>query len=122
MTDEIVTVGQPSLLGCPECGGVLNVLGDKPWPRFRCQVGHAYGPKTLAAYQVEALDKALGVAYRTQRDRRSLYLSMERAAAQGNRAREAARWHGAAEEAQHLAELIGTAVDELRRPGLPTED
>lgn len=122
MSEEIATVGKPSMLGCPECGGVLNVVGEKPWPRFRCQVGHAYGPKTLAAYQTEGLEKALGVAYRTQRDRRNLYLSMERAARQRNQAEEAARWQTAADEAQHFADLIGTALDDLRQRGMPPVD
>ncbi|MBU8543449.1 MULTISPECIES: chemotaxis protein CheB [Roseomonadaceae] len=119
MSEDITTVGKPSALGCPECGGVLNVVGEATAPRFRCQVGHAYGPKTLAAHQAESLDKALGVAYRTQRDRRNLYLSMERAARQRNRMQEAARWQKSADEAQRFADLIGTAVDELRQSGMP---
>ncbi|MFC3002834.1 chemotaxis protein CheB [Falsiroseomonas tokyonensis] len=119
MSEDIITVGRPSALGCPECGGVLNEVGDAPWPRFRCQIGHAYGARTLVAHQAESLEKALGIAFRTQRDRRNLYLSMERAARQRNLAQEAERWRKAAEEAQHFAELIGTAVDDLQRSGLP---
>ncbi|MGK7863952.1 chemotaxis protein CheB [Falsiroseomonas sp. E2-1-a4] len=115
MSKDIITVGAPSALGCPECGGVLNVVAETPWPRFRCQVGHAYGAKTLVAHQAESLEKALGIAYRTQRDQRNLYLAMERAARQRDHAQEAARWQTAAGEAQHFADLIGTAVDELQK-------
>jgi len=122
MHQEIATAGQPSRLGCPECGGVLNVVADSPWPRYRCQVGHAYGAGTLAAHQVEALELALGVAFRTQRDRRNLYLSLQRAARQGNRAPDEARWQEAADEAQRFADLLGTALEELRRSRIPPID
>lgn len=122
ISKEIVTVGKPSLLGCPECGGVLNMIGSESSPRFRCQVGHAYGPKTLVAHQTEALEVALGVAFRTQRDRQTLFQSLERAAIQRNQAEVASRWRSVADEAQHSAEQIAFAIEALRRPQFPSTD
>ncbi len=120
MGKEMATVGKPSVLGCPECGGVLNTVGGESSPRFRCQIGHAYGLKTLIAHQTEALELALGVAFRTQRDRQTLFQSLERAAIQHDQAGVASRWQSASEEAQRSAELIASAIETLRQPPFPT--
>ena len=122
MGEEEITVGTPSRLGCPECGGVLNLVGDEAAPRFRCQIGHAYGRKTLAAHQTETLEHALGVAFRTQRDRRTLFQSMERTAMQRKQAKMVSRRRNAADEAQRSAEPIAAAIDELRRPAISPTD
>ena len=43
--------GQPSRFTCPDCGGVLWELGVEGPLRFRCEVGHAHSPVTLAETQ-----------------------------------------------------------------------
>ena len=68
------------------------------------------------------MEQALGVAFRTQRDRRNLFQTMERAATLRNQADVAARWQASADEAQRSAELIASAIDELRRPETPPTD
>ena len=114
MVEEIGTVGTPSPLGCPDCGGVLNEIRDGKVPRFRCQIGHAFAPEALAAAQAEALEHALAVAVRTHRDRTVLFRRMETNARERGLQHAAARWQHAAEEAEQAAALISGAIEKLR--------
>ena len=43
-----LTLGQPSRLSCPLCGGVLNEVLEEGTARFRCQTGHAFTSEGLA--------------------------------------------------------------------------
>ncbi len=56
--------GSPSAFSCPDCHGVLWEVPDGPLVRFRCRVGHAFSPESLAAVQEESVEDALWVAYR----------------------------------------------------------
>ena len=40
--------GTPSVFACPECHGVLWELKENELVRFRCRVGHSYGPESLS--------------------------------------------------------------------------
>ncbi len=64
-------------LGRPHCGDVLNEIAEDKAVRFRCQIGHAYGPESLAMAQAEGLEQALNAAVRTHRDRMALFRCME---------------------------------------------
>lgn len=114
MAEDIETIGIPSPLGCPDCGGVLNEIRDGKIPRFRCQIGHAFGAETLAAVQTDALEHALAVAVRTHRDRTVLFRRMEANARERGLQHAAARWHHAALEAEQAAALISGAIEKLR--------
>ena len=108
------SLGPPSVLSCPGCGGVLNeVLGEKS-PRFRCQIGHAYGPESLADAQAEKLEEALAVAIRTHHDRQVLFRKLEEAAQARGLAHAGARWARAAADAERAAALIADASRMLR--------
>ncbi|MBL6458457.1 chemotaxis protein CheB [Belnapia sp. T6] len=113
-------LGTPSRISCPQCGGVLNEIEEGRLPRFRCQIGHAYGPESLLASQAEALEAALGVAIRTHNERRLLFRRMEAAALGRKLPHAAARWARAAEEAARAARLITRAAEAIRR--LPGEE
>jgi len=58
-------VGNPSMLSCPECGGVLWELQDGTLLRFRCRVGHAFSADNVLAEQGEIVERALWVALKT---------------------------------------------------------
>ncbi|NKE44287.1 chemotaxis protein CheB [Roseomonas frigidaquae] len=118
MPPNTTTIGQPSRMSCPACGGVLNEIEDKKVPRFRCQIGHAYGAETLALTQQEALEEALSVAIRTHHDRQQLFLRMQHQAEARGMRHASQRWQRAAEEAARAAVLISDAMDMLRQ----TED
>jgi two-component system chemotaxis response regulator CheB len=64
--------GQPSSFACPDCHGVLWEIKDGELTRFRCRVGHAYLPQSLAAAQSTKLEEALWTAMRTLRESASL--------------------------------------------------
>lgn len=60
--------GPPSMFTCPDCNGALWELDDKSALRYRCHVGHAYGPDSLLASQSDALEEAVWAAYRALRE------------------------------------------------------
>jgi len=62
----------PSVFGCPECGGVLWEIQDERVLRFRCRVGHAYSSGSLMEEQGEVLDDALWSAPRGLEERAAL--------------------------------------------------
>jgi two-component system chemotaxis response regulator CheB len=107
-------IGQPSRMSCPACGGVLNEIEGEKLPRFRCQIGHAFGPESLALTQQEALEEALSVAIRTHHDRQQLFLRMRQQADQRGMHHASRRWKMAAEEAERAAGLIAGAIGILR--------
>jgi two-component system, chemotaxis family, protein-glutamate methylesterase/glutaminase len=62
----------PSGLSCPSCDGSLFALPGHPAPRFRCRVGHAWSPDSLAAEQDSGVDDAMWVALRALEERVAL--------------------------------------------------
>lgn len=119
MGENIETVGQPSRLSCPQCGGVLNEIEEGKTTRFRCQIGHAYGAESLATAQSDALDEALAAAVRTHHERQLLFRRMEETARARGMRHAMQRWARAAEEAERAAALIASAAEILRRPVEP---
>jgi two-component system chemotaxis response regulator CheB len=62
---------EPSALSCPSCDGVLFRLPGRPAPRFRCRVGHAWSPESLAAQQSTHAEQALWTALRALEEKAS---------------------------------------------------
>jgi two-component system chemotaxis response regulator CheB len=110
MADKVPPLGSPSAFSCPQCGGVLNELHSEKLPRFRCQIGHAYGGETLAAAQVDVLEEALGTALRTHRERMVLFRRMQESAQIRGFTHAAERWDRAASEAERSSEVIHAAL------------
>jgi two-component system, chemotaxis family, protein-glutamate methylesterase/glutaminase len=73
---DLVAVGEPSQLVCPDCGGTLVELADTGTPRYRCHVGHAWSPMALLAEQSMVAERALWVALRTLDEKRRLARTM----------------------------------------------
>jgi two-component system chemotaxis response regulator CheB len=116
MEPEIITPGQPSHISCPDCGGVLNHIEAHNETRFRCQVGHAFTPLGLADAQNQELERALGVAVRTHRDRLRLFNQMSAAARERDLPHAKQRWDEASVESGHLIEVLEQAMASLRKP------
>jgi len=57
--------GRPSVFSCPDCGGVLWQLDDKELMHYRCRVGHAFSPDSLAEAQDDQIERALWMALKT---------------------------------------------------------
>jgi two-component system, chemotaxis family, protein-glutamate methylesterase/glutaminase len=64
--------GVPSVFACPECHGVLWELRDKELVRFRCRVGHSYGPDSLAKELSAGSENALWAAMRALEEKAAL--------------------------------------------------
>ena len=111
MTADEEKPGQPSVYGCPECGGVLWELHDGEMLRFRCRVGHGYTSEGLLLEQSEGLDEALWSAYRALQENASLARRLvDRARKnQGNKLlikRFEDRAHHATEQAEAVRKLL----------------
>jgi two-component system chemotaxis response regulator CheB len=102
--------GRPSLLTCPDCGGVLVEHEHNGIVRFACQVGHAYSPESLVEEQGSALESALWSAMRTLEERADLLRRMsrraERSGAESTQERLAARASHVADEANTIRNTI----------------
>lgn len=106
MPDLAAAVGKPSTLSCPECGGNLVEVEDGPLLRFRCKVGHAYGPETLAEAHRESIEQAIWVALRTHQDRAIMFRRLaERAREHGHAAVET-NWTRSAQEAERTVAML----------------
>jgi two-component system chemotaxis response regulator CheB len=92
----------PAGFGCPTCGGSLFQIAERPIPRFRCRVGHAWPPETLVDEQTEALEGTLWMALRALREKAELSRRM----AAGGRGHFVDRAEEAEAAAATLAELI----------------
>ena len=116
MPAEHGTLGRPTRLSCPQCGGVLNEVTEEGSTRFRCQVGHAFTEDALMAAQNDELERALESAMRIHRDRVSLFRRMQHHSEQQSMLHAAARWRAGADESDQAATLISQALDIMRRP------
>jgi two-component system, chemotaxis family, protein-glutamate methylesterase/glutaminase len=116
MDSKLTTPGTASNLSCPDCGGVLNQIETEDALRYRCQVGHAFTPLGLAVAQSEELERALGIAVRTHRDRARLFEQMQERAKDRGFHSIVNRWALASEEAAQLAAILEQALDTLRKP------
>ena len=116
MEPDIITPGAPSHISCPDCGGVLNHIRVDHETRFRCQVGHAFTPLGLADAQSQELERALGIAVRTHRDRIRLFGQMSETAAARGLAHAKKRWDDASAESGQLIEVLEQAMASLRKP------
>ena len=121
MEPDLRPPGQASPIACPDCGGVLNEIRGDEGVRYRCQVGHAFSPLGLADAQAAELERALGIAVRTHKDRVRLFAQMsENASARGLHVARA-RWQAASDEAEEMIALLERATAGLRTRRLDGE-
>lgn len=108
--------GDPSILTCPDCGGVLWELQEDNIIRFRCHVGHAYSIESLLAEQADDVERALWSAVRALEEKASLARRMATRASQQKLAKSAAQFSERAEEAKQNADLVRQMI--LQQPDL----
>jgi two-component system chemotaxis response regulator CheB len=90
---------------CPDCGGVLN-LDEEELPSFRCQVGHRWNGRGLAAKQAEQLDLALWATLRTLKENVRLSRTLEQRALARGHPNTARRFGNRARESELRLRLV----------------
>jgi two-component system, chemotaxis family, protein-glutamate methylesterase/glutaminase len=102
--------GDPSQFSCPACGGVLNEIHDGDLLRFRCRVGHAYGPDALRVEQQQALEGALWAALRALEEQAALGRRLAVRAREMNAGKTATRFDERATSSEQQASLVREAL------------
>lgn len=108
--------GQLTLLGCPDCRGVLAVkeLGDSGYLSFSCQVGHTFSEDSLLERKEVELEESLWIAAETCEElKRLIRVHAERAHANGiddEAAMLKRKADGAAACAEELRRLLGAGL------------
>jgi two-component system, chemotaxis family, protein-glutamate methylesterase/glutaminase len=102
--------GKPSQFSCPSCGGVLNEIHDGNLLRFRCQVGHAYGPEALGSAQEQEFEGALWAALRALEEQAALCRRLAVRARELSQGRSAERFDERALSSEQQARLVREAL------------
>jgi two-component system, chemotaxis family, protein-glutamate methylesterase/glutaminase len=97
--------GEPSAFVCPDCSGPLFEITEGRLTRYRCRVGHAWSPLSLAKQQSTGAENALWTAAET----------LEEKAALRERLSQRARDAGHRMAAQHLERTAETARESARQ-------
>jgi two-component system chemotaxis response regulator CheB len=74
--DQVLHLGKPSSMTCPDCGGALFELKHGKLLRFRCHTGHAFTADALLKSTQHSLEETLWVALRMMEERKNLLTSM----------------------------------------------
>ncbi|MFB9990497.1 chemotaxis protein CheB [Deinococcus oregonensis] len=61
----VTSLGPPSLLTCPDCGGTLMQLKEGTVTRFRCHTGHAYTANSLLSHVSGSIEEKAYTVLRT---------------------------------------------------------
>lgn len=105
------TLGQPSHVTCPQCGGVLNELPGQGGLRFRCQIGHALSMESLMAAQNDEIERALDTALRIHRERIGMFRRMQDRSEARGLSLAAAQWRERVEESERAAASLTKALE-----------
>ena len=100
--------GLPSVLTCPDCGGVLWEFDNEEVVQYRCHVGHVYSAESMLDKQDGALETALWTALRTLVENATLARRLARRA-------NGRGFHRAAERFDHRAREADAHAETLRR-------
>jgi two-component system chemotaxis response regulator CheB len=65
-------LGERSVYGCPDCGGVLWEIKENGHNHYRCQIGHSYSTNDLLKKQLTEIESTLWVAVRLMEERKNL--------------------------------------------------
>jgi two-component system chemotaxis response regulator CheB len=98
--------GQPSVFGCPDCGGTLWELQDGDLIRFRCRVGHAWTANGLMARQSDGIEMALWTALRALEERAVLCTRIAERMARRGLGVSAARFEQQSDDARRRAAIL----------------
>ncbi len=104
-SEELDSLGRPVPTGCPDCGGpVWQPNGGTP--RYRCAVGHAFGPDAMDIAQCREIDRALWVAIRSLRDRAAVCRKLAEQSRSRPNGSITTMWQAQADESERDARLL----------------
>jgi two-component system chemotaxis response regulator CheB len=103
---NLLALGRPSPMVCPECGGVLFEREQDDFLHFRCHVGHAFSEEALFASQSRALEGALWSAVRALEEKAELSRRLAEQAGHRGLHRAVTQFEGAAREAEHGSSIL----------------
>jgi two-component system, chemotaxis family, protein-glutamate methylesterase/glutaminase len=108
--------GTVSAFTCPDCGGTLWESHQGDFVQFRCRVGHAYGPDSLDAAQVESLEQSLWAAVVALEERADLCLNLAERMRLKGAGRAARRYELQADDARRRTKLVRQTITKLSQP------
>ena len=100
-------LGKRSNVSCPDCGGVLWEIEDKPPLRFRCHTGHAFAADVLAHSQAEKIEEAMWSAMRALREQAETFRRLSDAA---DTAEARGKWTNQARAADANADRMSESI------------
>lgn len=109
--------GESTMYVCPDCGGVLWQSGTGPDLAFRCHVGHAFSPESLAVLQSEDVEAAIWTCVRLLREKATLSRQLATRAREGGQVGAAAdRFDEQAERDDHYVTVLRTLLEQANGP------
>ncbi|KAM3105397.1 chemotaxis protein CheB [Phormidesmis sp. 146-33] len=102
----------PSMVTCPDCGGVLWEVKTNNLIRYRCHVGHVYSSDSLLSEQASLVETSLWSAIRALEEKAALARRMAKQARDQNRLLSEAQFLARADEAKQQADVVRRVVAE----------
>ncbi|MBW4419962.1 MAG: chemotaxis protein CheB [Myxacorys californica WJT36-NPBG1] len=96
----------PSMVTCPDCGGVLWELRSNGLIRYRCHAGHAYSSDSLLSEQADLVETSLWSAVRALEEKAALAERMAKQAREQKRMLSEAQFLRRAEESRQQADVV----------------
>jgi two-component system chemotaxis response regulator CheB len=115
VSESVYQEGEPSSATCPECNGPLSISHEGP-VRFRCRVGHAFGPLSLLNATRQQIEVSLWSAIRLLQQRATLDRSSARREHEKGRTIGAAQYDERAAESDSHATLLRELLLSLGEP------
>ena len=106
----VMKLGKLSPFTCPDCHGVLSILKDGKFERYRCHTGHAYSPDTLLATVTETIEEDMWNTIRNVEESVMLLNHLGDHFAEMNKGKLAAAYFAKANEAMGRIKLLREAV------------
>ncbi|TDS13193.1 chemotaxis protein CheB [Sphingobacterium paludis] len=75
--ESTTALGAPTLMTCPDCGGVLTKIEEHGHARYRCYTGHVFSEAQLNDQYLKRTEETLWVALRMMEERRNFIMSMD---------------------------------------------
>lgn len=114
--------GDPGIMVCPDCGGVLSERFEAGVPVWECRVGHHYSQEGLVDAQAVSIESALWAAIRALEDRGRLLDRMADQSESRGLARTTRSFRGRAHDAVEQARTVRVALARATERSLSKAD